>query len=757
MKPIRPSFRTLSYHVRSSYLLLGLSALLLNACAPEEPQAPAVADVPAQISVTVVSNQAHLLSGGNALIEVTSSVALAAEAEGSWSVSVNNLPVTLTLHEVGDQKGQFSYRTLLNGLALGENVVKISSGTGSTELTLVNYPITGPVISGEQQTPYFCLAQLSPEVDGSSRRFAIGNGEFLDDTATDTYCSLPTRVDYVYQSTEPDGGFKALDLAIERPADMAMTTTLMGNQQPFIVRLETGTINRAIYQIAILHDPASGAPSALAPSTGWNERLVYTFGGGCQPGFFQATGTGGVLRDSMLAQGYAVASSTLNVNSQGGCNDVVSAETAMMVKEHFIETYGEPVYTIGNGGSGGAMQQLLIAGAYPGILDGIIPSMTFPDAATYMIDSEECAMPLRNFVNDPALGLSEEAKAVIGGWPNWYLCNESLGDRPDRIAPDGCSDEIPIAERYDPMTNPNGVRCSIYDGMRNIFGEKLFPEINAEREFAVSPHDNVGVQYGLAALNEGHIDKALFLDLNEKIGGWDIDFEPTPQRVVGDDDAIRIAYETGRVTSGSAGLAMVPIIDDRPYLDHEGNFHASVYSFITRARLERDNGHADNYVIRRHFASKSLADENLALMDQWLATLKADRSDLPLLDRIVRAKPGDLQDDCFAESGERIIEKAVFDKDHLFDNNSGRCNAIFPPHAGLRLVAGGPLANDIFKCELKPLDYTDYKVTLTDDEKSRLQAVFPEGVCDWSKPGVHQSINQTWLSYGPSPVNRYAP
>jgi Tannase-like family of unknown function (DUF6351) len=55
------------------------------------------------------------------------------------------------------------------------------------------------------------------------------------------------------------------------------------------------------------------------------------------------------------------------------------------------------------------------------------------------------------------------------------------------------------------------------------------------------------------------------------------------------------------------------------------------------------------------------------------------------------------------------------------------------------------------------LDYTDYKVTFTDDEKSRLQAVFPEGVCDWSKPGVHQSINQTWLSYGPSPVNRYAP
>jgi hypothetical protein len=30
------------------------------------------------------------------------------------------------------QKGQFSYRALLYGLALGENVVKISSGTSRT-------------------------------------------------------------------------------------------------------------------------------------------------------------------------------------------------------------------------------------------------------------------------------------------------------------------------------------------------------------------------------------------------------------------------------------------------------------------------------------------------------------------------------------------------------------------------------------------------------------------------------------------------
>ena len=56
----------------------------------------------------------------------------------------------------------------------------------------------------------------------------------------------------------------------------------------------------------------------------------------------------------------------------------------MMVKERFIETVGVPVHTIGSGGSGGAMAQYVIAQNYPGLLDGIIPSATFPDATTVL-------------------------------------------------------------------------------------------------------------------------------------------------------------------------------------------------------------------------------------------------------------------------------------------------------------------------------------------------------------------------------------
>lgn len=725
-----------------------LFAATVAACSPDNIEP----NVTHTLSIEALSNQAHLISGDNVLVEISSNA-----APDQLQLRVDGQIVATPVVAVEQGAADTRYQALIENLPLGDTTISVVVGDSSAELQVVNYPISGPIFSGMQQSPYFCLGELAVDGEGQKRRFAIGNGEYLDDRASDNDCSLATRIDYVYQSSDTDVGFKPLQNLGARPQDLAFTTTNEDSEVPYIVRIETGTINRAIYQFAILHDPSSTEPSALAPSAQWNGRLIYTFGGGCEAGYFQGNSTGGVLREGMLGKGYAVASSTLNVNAQGGCNDVVSAETAMMVKEHFIESYGQPRYTIGSGGSGGAMQQLLIAGAYPGILDGVMPSLTFADSVSYFTDAQECASLLRSYVNDPNMGLSDETKAVLGGWSMWSVCNQSLGDRPKRVGPGDCSAQIPESARYHSVTNPEGARCSIYDGMRNIFGEKNYPEIETQREFAKSPHDNVGVQYGLLALNAGEIDKELFLDLNEKIGGWDIDVNATVQRTVADDDALRIAYETGRVTSGGAGLSQVPILDDRVYLDDIGNFHASVYSFVTRARLERDNGHAGNFITRRHSRENNIDDDNLALMDQWLANIEADTSSLATLDKIVRAKPVDLQNDCVAPNGERIVDEPNFDMENLFDNTAGACNSLYPPHAGMRLVAGGPLSNDILKCQVKPIDYADYSVAFTDEEKQRLEATFPSGVCDWSKAGVHQQVNKTWLSYGPAPENLYQP
>ena len=68
---------------------------------------------------------------------------------------------------------------------------------------------------------------------------------------------LPTLAWYLlawiiwYRSTPPAATFRLFDPTGPRPSDIADTTT----GAPYIVRVETGTINRAIYEIAILHDP----------------------------------------------------------------------------------------------------------------------------------------------------------------------------------------------------------------------------------------------------------------------------------------------------------------------------------------------------------------------------------------------------------------------------------------------------------------------------------------------------------------------
>src|SRR5258708_9957915 len=121
------------------------------------------------------------------------------------------------------------------------------------------------------------------------------------------------RVDYVYRST--DGSFHRFDPSGPPPQDLTTTTTTEGVLVRYIVRLETGTVNRAIYQTAILDDPAIPGPQLPnRDDPGWNERLVYTFGGGCGGGHsIPGTSTRGVLNDMILSRGFAVASASLNV------------------------------------------------------------------------------------------------------------------------------------------------------------------------------------------------------------------------------------------------------------------------------------------------------------------------------------------------------------------------------------------------------------------------------------------------------------
>ena len=82
-----------------------------------------------------------------------------------------------------------------------------------------------------------------------------------------------------------------------------------------------------------------------------------------------------------------------------------------------------------------------------------------------------------------------------------------------------------------------------------------------------------------------------------------------------------------------------------------------------------------------------------------------------------------------------------------------QCNTLYPGWLLPRIIAGGPVAANILKCQLKPIDPSDYTVPVGGVEMARLKQIFATGVCDWSKPGVNFSSNVTWPSFGPSPDN----
>ena len=690
--------------------------------------------------LSILSSRPDAVSGENALVEVSLPGPI---HSNQVSVRLNGADVTSGFHPGSAPNRLIG---LVSGLRLGANQLVAAlrgggddSGAGA-RLTLTDYPITGPLFAGPHETPFICQTQGFKLVVGGK----LG-------PATDADCSVPTRVDYVYRSTA--GVLAPLPDPSNHPADLAMTTISTGAAVPYIVRIETGTINRAVYETAILNDPA--AEPAADPwhrPAGWNGRLIYTFGGGCPGGWYiQGTSTGGVTDDVMLRSGFAVASATLNVFGTN-CNDLLAAETMDMVKERFIKAYGPPLFTIGWGCSGGSYQSHQIGDNYPGLLDGIVVGCSFPDVGFGTIQTISDARLLGHFFTSLAPGeFTKAQQQAISGFGKWDSI-ANLGGGGGRIDPRiFCPSALPLADRYDPITNPSGARCDVYDHTVNAYGR------NPETGFARRPLDNVGIQYGLAALNAGTISVDQFLDLNQGVGGFDQDANFVTQRTVADPDATRIAYRSGRLLNGGGGLRTMPIIDYRAYTDDQpgGNIHMRFQSFSTRERLLAANGTFANQVMLEedfrygYFETKSpVLQYSLQKMDQWLTSLSArsDRARRTLAD-VVGTKPGDLSDSCWTRDAnpQRIVEPQVVGV------GTTTCNTLYPVWPAPRMVAGGPVANNQIKCQLRPISLADYTVAFSNAQQERLQTEFADGVCDWAQPGVdQQGLAGTWISFGPA-------
>ncbi|MDG2304151.1 MAG: DUF6351 family protein [Candidatus Binatia bacterium] len=691
---------------------------------------PAPPTAPQGLNLAVVTQRADMISGGDVLLAFD----LPEGADTSEvEVQANGTTVEPSFRSLRDG----SQGVLVEGLPEGNNVLQLSVGETHQQLSVTNYPVTGPIFSGHHLPLPVCSTD------------AHGLGP-----AVDANCSAPTQIRYRYY--DADGESHVLNDPSSLPSDVMLVD---GTDLPFVVREEVGTINRAIYWITVL-DPSPGESDWDASH--WNGRLVYQFGGGCGTTYTQGFRLQGAPSPSALASGYAFATATFNT-MQVMCNDVLSAETVLMVKERFTERYGVPELTIGHGGSGGAIQQYLIGQNYPGLLDALSPTVPFADVLTTALGVLDCSL-LLNFYEAAGADWTVEQQTAVNGHLTAGTCGFwDLTFTPGIRATEGCAIGVagalpgipalpPIDPGllYDPIENPDGLRCTVQDTNINVVG------VDPETGLARRAWDNIGVQYGLAALNDGMISVDQFLDLNETIGGYDEDGFIHEIRTAATEETVRLAYETGRVVTGQSNLREIPIITTDIWTDDQADIHDRVRAFGLRERLRLDDGsNAPGFMIwTTDPAGAALIDSfagganagvsPVGVLDDWLTAMQGtDRTDF--VTHLESTRPEAAIDNCITADGDHFSGLDIYE-------NPGPCTDPYPISAGPRMVSGGPVSEHVLKCSrMSVSDATTagiYAVEFTDAQRARLEAVFPDGVCDYNVPGIGEApLQGTWLRY----------
>jgi hypothetical protein len=649
--------------------------------------------------IFVLSNRADLISGGDALVEIKLPAKARAKPE-NVRVDVDGRDVTAAFAVRADGR----FYGLITGLADGANHVTahVPNGPGA-RLTITNHPIGGPIFSGPQVQPWTCNTTSAPSLGAP----------------LDAQCNAPTQYRYMYRTTTNQ--FAVYDPTLPPPTNLATTTTDQGITVPYIVRIERGTMDRGIHEIAVLFDPTKPwTPWARQPQ--WNQKLLMLYGAGTSQVYAQRTPMS-VLNNEALSRGFAVANSSMLINSLHA-NFVTAAETTMMLKEHIIETYGEIRYTIGDGNSGGALLQHLIADSYPGLLDGLRPTAAqdWEESISGAYREFADSGALVHAFTTSSLAYTNQDRAAIGGWgaANTNVFNIETGRLPDYNQPnDGtlCAG----ADSYNATTNPTGVRCTFQDFMVSVLGRRL------EDGYANLIFDNVGLQYGLTALNAGTITPDKFVDVNARAGGFDVNGNWQPQRSEISSEVVALLHRTGQVTYGRQ-LGKVPEIASRS--TNNNDYHYPFRTYVNRNRLIAANGTADNHVF---WTAAPSSVSSFQAMDRWLAAIEADKSADSIEVKIIKNKPADIVIACWI-GGVQQTDQSV-------------CDTTYPYLREPRTVAGDAPTIYTMKCQLKPLSPSDYNVTFTADQWATLLTTFPNGVCDFSKPGVGFQPNVPWLDY----------
>ena len=169
-----------------------------------------------------------------------------------------------------------------------------------------------------------------------------------------------------------------------------------------------------------------------------------------------------------------------------------------------------------------------------------------------------------------------------------------------------------------------------------------------------------------------------------------------------------------------------------------GIAHDAYRSWEMRARIDREHGDHDNHVIwfgvTPLIGDLNFPTEALLKMDEWLSAVEADSSDASLADKIAANKPSDLHDECEPTRSDR-----------------GRQLRARHRATPLRHAAHGRGRRDHDGQQRLPAEAARPRLLLGARSPTpsgrRMEAAFPTGVCDYSKPGIGQQDTIAWQTY----------
>lgn len=609
-------------------------------------------------------------------------------------------------------------------------------------------------------------------------------------------CSIEPYVEFVYRTTE--GDWAALPGDGSRPEDLASTELSDGSVVDFIVRQERGTINRFIYSFATLAQLGDGPDETSAANWNGRLLFHFQGGvaiGHAQGSISDSRALQPETLGKGYAVIYSTGTKTdTHYNLQVGGETALMVKEHF-IKRFGVPEYTVAIGGSGGGIQQYVYSQnhpdLLDAGvpqySYPDMVTQVI-HVGDCELLEYYMDATDrnndkwkttsnrswlVGMNATDAYSDPLapaktmLGFST-APGMTECIPAWrglapLVMNPFFGgaDNQELMQPEGVM---------------NAVQWTHYDDLRNIYGV----DDNGNPR---TLYDNVGVQYGLEALRDGNITRDEFLHLNSQIGGWkqpsemvqegfpftgsfeDVQADPrkfdpwsarnmnlSPDgvqpapRTEGDLKAIQAAYESGMVFDGQLNM---PVIDWRHYLEEVLDMHNSHQSFSVRQRIINKMGNADNQVIWfTDTRPTDISDPDepepreksnptwaaLDVLHEWLMNIRANPGQ-----SIADNKPLSAVDTCYATYGAVIDAGDDVWNGILDDQPDGACTETFETYTTSRMVAGGPIEGSVFKCSLKPVamalaDDTYTGVSFTPEEVTRLNGIFPDGVCDYSHP-----------------------